>query len=343
MSSNQHCLMVLLTALFGLSAAALAENPNSRHTPIVRAVQRTRSGIVALQIEKNTPGGGQSVGTGVIVDERGYVVTSEHLTRDARRIRVRLSDGSEWNASVVAEDPASDLAVLRIRSNRTLQALPLGSGNDLLVGETIVAIGHPYGCGYTVSQGIVSALEQEITMPGGPTLTGLIQTDASINPGNSGGPLLNINGEWIGLTVALRENARGIAYALNINTVKRVLSKKLDARLLAGIDHGLQIEEVTGAGNNAASKVVIASVHEKSNAQRAGLLSGDEIRAVSGRAVASCFDVERALWDRAPGDRVTATVLRDGAERSIEWLLVPSRNSNLSSDDRRTATATKRD
>jgi serine protease Do len=198
-------------------------------------VRKTRAATVAVQVTRSNPldGPAESVGTGVIVDERGYIVTSEHLTRHGKNIRIRLEDGSEWKAELVAEDKDTDLAFLRVKTNRKLSALPLGDGNDLMVGEPVIAVGHPYGCGYTVSQGIISALDQQITMPSGGKLGKLIQTDASINPGNSGGPLLNINGDWIGLTVAVRENARGIAYGHNIDTVKRSLSRHLDARKLA--------------------------------------------------------------------------------------------------------------
>src|SRR5205085_2088984 len=122
-----------------------------------------------------------------------------------------------------------DLAVLRIRSNKKLAALPLAPVDDLMVGETVIAVGHPFGYTNTVSVGIVSALGREITMPTGDVLNGLIQTNASINPGNSGGPLLNVNGEFIGVNVALREGAQGIAFAINTGTVKSFLRQHLSA------------------------------------------------------------------------------------------------------------------
>ncbi len=225
--------LVFLAALTATSPHHTAvESPNPRLTPIVQAVQKTRPGIVAVKVERSvaTDGGKQSIGTGVIVDERGHIVTSYHLIHNATRVRVRLADDSEHQADIVAEDRESDLTIVRIQPKHKLQPLAFGSGSDLLVGEPVIAVGHPYGCGYTVSQGIISALNQEITLPAGPTLTRLIQTDASINPGNSGGPLLNINGEWIGVTVALRENARGIAYVHNIETVKKVLQQHLKSQ-----------------------------------------------------------------------------------------------------------------
>src|SRR5262249_30089143 len=175
---------------------------------------------------------------------------------------------------------------------------------------TVVAVGHPYGYTDTVTPGIVSALGREIQMPSGVTLKELIQTNASLNPGNSGGPLLNVNGELIGINVALREGAQGIAFALNADVVQKVLAEHLSAARVAKMRHGLVCRARVGteAGKNRQQVVVERA------ADGAGLKSGDVLRAVGGRAVANRFDVERALWDCKPGDTVDAVVLRDGEE-----------------------------
>src|SRR5207237_7199463 len=134
------------------------------------------------------------------------------------RVWVGLHDGNDYPAQVVTADEHHDLAILHVQADHRLPALPLGPGSDLLVGETVIAVGHPFGYTNTVSTGIVSALGREITMPTGDTLVNLIQTNASINPGNSGGPLLNINGELIGINVALREGVQGIAFAIIVDS-----------------------------------------------------------------------------------------------------------------------------
>lgn len=189
----------------------------SRRTPIVETVQKVRESVVAIK-NKN----GKFAGAGVIIDVRGYFITNRHVVGSASTVRVRLHDGQELTADLCAADTDCDLAILRVQTDCTLTALPLGNTRDLMVGESVIAVGHPYGYLNTVSTGIVSAFNRTLTMPSGEEMSGLIQTDASINPGNSGGPLLNINGELIGINFAVRSEANGIAFAINIETVKQV-------------------------------------------------------------------------------------------------------------------------
>jgi serine protease Do len=211
-------------------AGGAIRGDEARRTPVVDAVQKTRPCIVTLKIAKGNVDGEtpERTGTGVIVDPRGYIVTSRHLIANAAGIRVTLPDRTALAARVVAAEPDIDLALLQVRPTRTLPALTPASGRDLLVGEPVIAIGHPYGYDYTVSTGIISGLGRRLTMPSGDVLSDVIQFDAAINPGNSGGPLLNVHGEWIGLNTAMRDGAHGIAFALNIETVKAMLHRHLD-------------------------------------------------------------------------------------------------------------------
>ncbi len=193
-----------------------------------------------------------------------------------------------------------------------------------MVGETVIAIGHPFGYVNTVSTGIISALDREITMPAGDALTGLIQTNASINPGNSGGPLLNINGELIGINVALRDGAQGIAFAINAGTVTGMLQKHLSASKMAGVCHGLSVKEKVLAETGPRQRVVVADFSAQACAN---LKQGDEILAIAGRAIRNGFDVERALWHTKPGQKVNMKVNRAGREMTVLLTLLPGDGS----------------
>jgi len=314
-------LFVPLVAVVWAGIASGAETEKvRRETPIVKAVRKTRPSIVCIKSEKRgTWGKKETAGTGVIVDERGYVVTNCHVIANAERVAVHLYDGTEVPATVFIRDVAHDLAILHIRTEKKLQWLEIGPATDLMVGETVIAIGHPYGYTNTVSTGIVSALDREITMPSGDTLTGIIQITASINPGNSGGPLLNINGELIGINVAMREGAQGIAFALNADMVQKVLSRHLSALKMSGLSHGLACRELVVEEGQERQQVLVNDV--TGPAAEAGLKRGDALVQVAGRAVANRFDVERALWDVQPGEKVMVTVLRGGEKMKVPMVL----------------------
>jgi serine protease Do len=318
-------LVALAVSLGGAGAQAWGQYV--RRTPIVEAVQKTRKGIVTLRVQKGEGSERKDVvGTGVIVDERGYVVTNFHVVAGARRVQVHLHDGTVLAGEVHTEDRAHDLAILRVRAKKKLQSLTFGPSSDLLVGETVIAVGHPFGYTNTVSTGVVSAVGRRVEMPAGDVLSDLIQTTASINPGNSGGPLLNVNGELIGINVAFREGAQGIAFALNADAVQALLSKHLSAAKVARLAHGLACREevrgeVPGSGGKARQAVVVLAVAGDGPAARAGLKRGDVLVRVGGRAVQNRFDVERALWGYKVGDRVEATVVRGGKELKVALTL----------------------
>jgi serine protease Do len=306
----------------GAGDRAEAAPSKSRRNKVVEAVKKTRRGIVTVKVEKRGNWGRKEVvGTGVIVDERGYVVTNHHVVTSAEQITVHLHDGTAVRAKVHTDDPRHDLAILHLPGQGKLQALAFAPGSDLEVGEDVIAIGHPFGYTNTVSTGIISALGREITMPTGDVLTNLIQTNASINPGNSGGPLLNIDGELIGINVALREGAQGIAFALNADTVQAVLSRHLSARKVAQVGHGLTCRERVEGDDESRQKVVVQAVAASSPARQAGIRPGDVIVRVAGRAVANRFDLERALWGHKPGDQVVAAIRREGKETRVSLTL----------------------
>jgi serine protease Do len=315
--------VALVVISFGGAGTESRAQSFSRETPIVQAVRKTRDGIITIRVDRRGNWGNKKevVGTGVIVDERGYAVTNRHVVKGADHVAVVLADHSEVAARVLTEDAHHDMAILRLSSEKKLKALTFAPGSDLMVGETVIAIGHPFGYVNTVSTGIISALDREITMPEGEVLTNLIQTNASINPGNSGGPLLNINGELIGINVALREGAQGIAFALNADTVQQVLSKHLSAGKVSRVGHGIRCKEVVRDEAAARQQVVVDDVAPRSPAAAAGLKPGDVLVELARRPVSNRFDVERALWHCKPGDCVQAAIVREGKSTRVDLRL----------------------
>ena len=315
---KRAALVALVMAVLG-GAGTESQAQYNRETPIVQAVKKTRESIVTIKVGR--PGNwGQKdvVGTGVIVDDRGYVVTNCHVVSGSDRVKVILWDGTSVEGRVHIEDRHHDLAILRLpNTGKKLTELRFATGSDLMVGETIIVVGHPFGYTNTVSTGIISALGREITMPGGEVLKNLIQTNASINPGNSGGPMLNINGELIGINVALREGAQGIAFALNGDTVTQVLTKHLSASKMSHLGHGLICQEVVKPEAEMRQQVVVAGVAAHSPAESAGLQQGDVLVKVGERDVTNRFDLERAMWNYKPGDQVETSIVRNGTPTRV--------------------------
>lgn len=196
-----------------------------RKTAIVEAVNKSRDGVVAIKVK--TSNGKSSVGSGIVVDSDGYILTNYHVVKDASEVKVTLHDDKEVVGEVIGTVSKSDLAIVKVDSSTKINKIRFAKDDDVMVGETVIAIGNPYGFKHTVSIGIVSGLNREIPGPKGNAMTGIIQHSADINPGNSGGPLLNINGELIGMNVAMREGAKGIAFAINVGVLSQVVQSKL--------------------------------------------------------------------------------------------------------------------
>jgi serine protease Do len=316
--------------------------PISRTTPVVEAVKKTVGGVVAIRVPRQ--GEKDMIGAGIIVDESGLIVTNRHVTGGKKHLKIRLHDGTELTGEVAMTDPDLDLAILQIHTTTKLTVLHLGPTDDLMVGETVLAIGSPFGYEATVSRGIISALNREITMPNDVVMTGLIQHDAPINPGNSGGPLVNINAEVIGINVAMRDGAQNIAFTINAGMVQGFLTRYSKRR--SGVQHGVKFEEKIVAEVGDRQRVVVK------NATHAELESGDEIRAVGDRKVANAFDMERSLWSKKPGQQVEVKVNRKGREVTVMLTLesspgagpvavvsghTPAANNSATADSVRTA------
>ena len=311
------CCWIVSPLLTSISAEEF--RPIKRRSPLVAAVAKVRPGVVALKVTRRDDWGGKRdiMGTGIIIDERGYVLTNRHVAYNAVSIVATLSDGSKYNAAVEVLDASHDLAILRLPTNKKLPALSFGPGTDLMLGETILAVGNPYGFEGTVTTGIISGLNRTIEV-NEEKLTRVIQTNAAINPGNSGGPLININGEVIGVVVALRDGAQCLAFAINAETAKSWLVKHLNALKVSKVTHGLVIQEQVEEEGKDRQKVVVQEVLAPT---RAGLRPGDVVLQIGALKVNNRFDLERAIWGYKPGDKLEAIVVRDGERRTVSLTL----------------------
>ena len=213
----------VVIALFGTFIMASPCRGQSAQMSITGAVEKARDSIVAITLHDAENGQGKITGTGVIIDNRGFLITNRHVVQSFQKVHVFLADGSEHVGQVLVADPKQDLAIVYIKTGRSLQSVNIAPYESSRVGASVIAFGHPLGYSFSVSSGIISAKQRTITMPTGEKLNGLLQTDASINPGNSGGALLNLEGELVGINVAIRDGAQGIAFAINSDTVKAFL------------------------------------------------------------------------------------------------------------------------
>ncbi len=317
-------IVVGLVLVFPLRAG---ERP-LREGPAVRAYRLAAPSVVSISSEKRLSGpnwsGGivepqrvNGMGTGVVIDHRGYILTNAHVVDSVERLRVRLLSGTEYPARVVRVDPGHDLAIIKIDTPEPLRPIKLGTSSDLMVGEPVVAIGNAFGYSHTVSTGIISQLHRTVRLNERLTYFDLIQTDASINPGNSGGPLLNMYGEVIGINVAIRAEAQNIGFALPIDQVKQVAARLISAETLAGVSHGLTYVDLSmQAGEDGPRRgVKIMTVPTGGS----DLLPGDVVIRVGDIPVNHSIDFERAWLDVVPGTSVPIVVLRDGGEHTVYY------------------------
>jgi serine protease Do len=249
-----------------------------------------------------------SVGSGFVIHPDGYIVTNAHVVAQTAERKVSFSDGREFDAQVVAADAKRDLAVLKIEADKPLQPIKLGRSDDLMIGETVIAIGNPLGFQNTVTAGVVSAVKRDLDFANRVTLSGLIQTDASINPGNSGGPLLNVLGELIGVNTAIRGDAQNIGFAIPVDHLREVLPDLLD------VERRYRI--IVGATVSSVDSPRVTAVKPQSPAADAGLQQGDVVCEVDHRPVAEGIDFYIALIGRVPGETIPLTVTRGG--RTVE-------------------------
>jgi len=264
-----------------------------------------------------------NLGSGVIIDgKRGFVLTNAHVITQSGNITITLKDEREFKALVVGADPDSDLAVLKIKTDTPLPDISMGNSDDLMIGETVITIGNPFGFSHTVTTGVISALNRSIKTEER-VFYNFIQTDASINPGNSGGPLLDINGKLIGINTAIYANAQGIGFAIPINKAKRILSdlikygevvpawtgiilQNIDAKLA----HYLQIPEKGG--------VVVKEIEHLGPAEKSGIIEGDIILSLNQQPVTSLDDFTVIMKEISAGQYIEVIIWKNGEKKPFK-------------------------
>ncbi len=322
----------------GAGGGSPALNPNNpRITPAVEAARKVRGAVVNIHSERTVSspadpftGAAPSVnrvngmGTGIVIDPRGYIVTNNHVVEDVQVIRIRLADGSTHAGRILARDPENDLAVLKIDPAKPLPTMTLGTAIDLMVLEPVIAIGNAFGYEHTHTMGTVSNVKRDVALNRDVSYKGLIQTDASINPGNSGGPLLNMHGELIGVNVAIRAGAQNIGFAIPVDTMISVTADMISLRRRTGLSHGLTVRDVIDTSRNPIIRTCqVDRVDSNSPADKAGIQPGDLLVQVGGIETRCRLDVERGFLERQPGDTIPI-VVRRGEEEKVVDLVLPT-------------------
>jgi serine protease Do len=256
----------------------------------------------------------QSLGSGVVMHAEGYIVTNAHVVRRAQKITVTLEDKTKLAARVISADAKADLAVLKVDPPKggQLPSLPLGRSDDLMVGETVIAIGNPMGYANSLSTGVISATDRTVTFQGGLQIGGLIQTDAPINPGNSGGPLLNVKGELIGINTAIRGDAQNIGFAIPVDALADELVHLLDYERLNRVIVGAVVAQRHG---KTAEELRVVTVQRDTPAD-GQLRVGDQVLAINGKPMQQVSDFACQMLSVKPGDTLTFKCLREGKEVS---------------------------
>ena len=324
----------------------------SRETPVVRAVRKVSPAVVNISSEYEVrkqvspfsgyrmdpffdsffkdffdPGNERrykrnSLGSGVIIDgQRGFILTNAHVVEKTGTIRVVLNDQEEHAAQVVGADPDSDLAVLRIESKTPLPAIDMGDSDNLMIGETVIAIGNPFGFSHTVTTGVISALNRSFRADDR-IFQDFIQTDASINPGNSGGPLLNINGELVGINTAIYAKAQGIGFAIPINKAKRIINDLIRYGEVVPAWIGITVQDIDKRlakylKMQEEGGVLVTSVEQKSPAHKAGIREGDLLISMVSRKVPSTEAFASIMKGISAGQKVEAVISRNKKERAV--------------------------
>jgi len=316
-----------------LSTIALFE----RNSPSVVHIESiaVRRNIFSMNLTKIPAG----TGTGFVWDDQGHIVTNFHVIQNAQAAQVILNDHSTWNAELVGADPDKDLAVLRIEApQESLIPIEVGASKDLRVGQSVLAIGNPFGLDQTLTTGVISGLGREIEAVTGRTIHGVIQTDAAINPGNSGGPLLDSSGRLIGVNTAIFSPSgayAGVGFAVPVDEVNRIVPQLVEFGRVIKPVLGISIADDNWMRRQGIEGVLVMNVLRGTGAEKAGLLPtrrnqtgefilGDLIIGVEGRKIKDSEDLFESLERRRIGETVSVSLVRDGKKLDVPVVLSAS-------------------
>ncbi|NOZ21033.1 MAG: PDZ domain-containing protein [Planctomycetes bacterium] len=332
------CRIWALVVLLAFAVAAQAqEKVSRRRTPVVEAVQQVADTVANLSTERirviryydspfsfrdrflnrfyddyfgrytDRPYKVESpIGSGIIIDKSGYILTNDHVVSKASNLKITLSDKSRYEGTLVSSDPVNDLAVIKVEPDKPLHEIKLGKGDDLMLGETVIALGNPIGFENTVTTGVISALDRELTLrndEGQITYKGLVQTDAAINPGNSGGPLINLDCELVGINTAIVDSAQGIGFAIPVSHVRKILNELLNFRKLSKAWMGLKVIDSKNA-------VKVDSVADGGPAKKAGMQPGDILATADGVPLDCVLTFTKHMVSKHVGQAVNFKVQR---------------------------------
>ena len=340
MKARLVCILVLsLTAV-----AANAHDPFLRRTTAVEVVERVGPSGVNITTERivkghnafgnrtgnpffdrffqdffepRFPQTSSSLGSGVVIDDKGHILTNQHVIALADRIRVSVGDGREFDAKLIGADPNNDLAVLKAEAAGDLPWIPLSISSDLMVGEPVIAIGNPFGLSNTVTTGVISAIDRSVRTENR-VYHGFLQTDASINPGNSGGPLLNAEGKLVGINTAVYNGGEGIGFAIPVDVARRVVLELIQHGEVTPVWLGLDFQDLNAGLHEALDLPVdlagalVNRVRKRSPGARADLRRGDVVTQADGHRVASARDFFEILVTVTPRQVVEISYWRDG-------------------------------
>ena len=352
-TSTSGSLNITKTSNSGTTTTASSTSTANSTSEIVK---KTADSVVEISTESVVTGSfaqqyvQQGAGSGVIISQDGYILTNNHVINGANSVKVRLRDGTEYDATIIGSDSDNDIALLKVNATG-LSPATFGDSNSLAVGDYVVAIGNPLGeLGGTVTDGIISALARKVTIED--TQMTLLQTNAQVNPGNSGGGLINANGELVGIVNAKQSatEVEGIAFAIPINNVLDILSDLKEYGYVTGkVDLGIDFTDITSDetafyyGVNQTGCYVL-SVDSGSNAEKAGVTRGDLVTKVNDTDVSSSSDITAALEKAEVGDTVTFTVSRRGTSKTISFVLeeyIPAvSNSQITNGSQKSTTPT---
>lgn len=347
------CLTLAVTSVLVVLAPRLVssdEGSTERRTPVVRAVESAGPAVVNIYtetiVQSRSPFGRgrdpvfgdlfgdffgrrpqprqqrrNSLGSGVIVAKEGIVVTNEHVIVRANKVRVQLADHREFNARLIGSDSDADLAVLKLETEEPLPFIPIGENDSVMIGETVIAIGNPFGLSHTVTSGVMSAIGRTF-QAGDIVYQDFLQTDASINPGNSGGPLLDVAGRLIGINTAVHREGQGIGFAIPLWRVRNIVEQILDHGSVLPAWIGLSVQSLSpdlalhfGVVSDAGA--LVRSVEEDSPAALAGIARGDIITHAQGARLSGAGDWQRRASGLSAGDKLRLRLLDGDTTRDV--------------------------